>query len=201
MSIEAGAVVRVPRVDGCALVLTDTSHEPPDVLIASVHPVGGVTRTGQDVEISADESPTGEGFIVALWNTRRALLSDLVDEEMKIDGGVLDQLLGILDHLAFGEEIESPRIEPSVLAALDSERVAEHQRQIVAQWHPVTVQVLKKMASMEAKTARLIRVQVQADSISWYDVSGTDSVLPDRGVAVEPVEMDTDNREDLLRCA
>lgn len=150
MSIQAGMLVRAKEArDLRALVLTDPTTEPGSVLVASIHRIGSIPRTGQDVEVTAEEAPSGVdvGFFVALWNTRRALIDDLkplVPGAGPIEGEALNDILSILDSVEMGEDVESPRLQRS-WGGGDPERIAELQRREVDRWRPITQSVLDSM--------------------------------------------------------
>ena len=138
--VSAGDIVAVSSVQGGrAVVLTNPGTDGRDVLIAPVYvECGPTSHTLWDVKIDAHESSIGRPLMVTLWNAREALLGDLDPAHESIAEEALGAVLDILDALEAEEEPGSGRVETSMGAALEPERVAAAQSAEVSRWQIVS---------------------------------------------------------------
>ncbi len=156
--MKAGTIVFVQEISKLGLVLAGGGD---DVLIASLHSLEAFPRTAADVEIRK-----GEGLdvpqIVALWNTRRALASNLVAVG-SISPEVLSEILDVLDGLEFDEAVESDRVRVSALGSVQGV-LGRLQSQETTLWLPVTESLHRSRGEVER---RVVRSPVMSTKVNW----------------------------------
>lgn len=191
MATRAGDIVFVRRAGGFALALTQPCYAPATVLIASLHPVGSIPRTGGEVLLHASETEGMGEALVALWNSRRALVEDLSGTGKAIPPAALTEVLDALDSLEMDEPSASDRVQRALLADLDVEAAAAIQRQTTAQWQPVTDALLTDVADHQAGN--------EADDFDPYASYSLDLSQP--SASASPGRWILRNPEGLQRCA